>query len=86
MKRIILRLLAGLGAVLVAGLAIVKLVYGGGEPYPDISTPPETLDHKPKVVSCCFVGVNLFATIYVMNTNIYISRCMKGGRSPITDH
>ena len=40
MKRIILGLLAGLGAVLVAGLAIVKLVYGGGEPYPDISTPP----------------------------------------------
>ena len=40
MKRIFIRLIAGLGSLLVAALVAVKLIYGGGTPYPSIATPP----------------------------------------------
>jgi len=40
MKRIISRLLAGLGLILVAALIAVKLIHGSGDPYPSIATPP----------------------------------------------
>ena len=39
-KKIALRVLAAIGIILVVVLVIVRLIYGGGEPYPDVSTSP----------------------------------------------
>lgn len=44
MKRLVFRLLAGIGILIAAALVIVKLVFGGGESYPSIATPPLRAD------------------------------------------